>query len=267
MLIGEGDRIPADGVLVAGDVLSVDESLLKGESAPVIRQAATVDKADQEVFAGTLVVRGGAKARVEQTGPRTRFGMIGASLSCGHEELTPLQATTRRLVFYLAIAALLFSSVVFGLYGLMRGDWLQGALTALTVAIALLPEEFPMVLAVFLALGSWRLARHNVLVRRSAVIEALGAATILCVDKTGTLTRNRMTLARAWVDGVLHDLQSQATDCGVQSLLKIAALASAPNAIDPMDRAVLQQVPASKQADEPVQTWPLQPERLAVIQL
>lgn len=173
MLIGEGDRIPADGVLVAGDVLSVDESLLTGESAPVIRQAATVDKADQEVFAGTLVVRGGAKARVEQTGPRTRFGMIGASLSCGHEELTPLQATTRRLVFYLAIAALLFSSVVLGLYGLMRGDWLQGALTALTVAIALLPEEFPMVLAVFLALGSWRLARHHVLVLLDAEEHAL----------------------------------------------------------------------------------------------
>jgi Ca2+-transporting ATPase len=267
MLLAEGERIPADGELVGGDVLSIDESLLTGESAPVDRRPA-LSQGDSEakVFAGTMVVRGSARSLVLQTGSRTRFGAIGASLARTTEELTPLQKTARRLVGYLAVAALVFCVVVFIAYGILRQDWLQGGLTALTVAISLLPEEFPMVLAVFLALGAWRLARHNVLVRRSAAIEALGGATILCVDKTGTLTRNQMKLVRGWHAGSYLELQSPLPKhSAAQSLLKAAAMASAVRPIDPMDRAIAEL--SGPVVDEPVRTWPLRPGRLAVIQL
>ena len=269
ILIGEGERIPADGDLIGGDVLSIDESLLTGELAPVARRPAQgAGDPEAQVFAGTMVVRGAGRVIVRRTAALTKFGAIGASLARGTEEPTPLQKTARRLVAYLAVAALVFCVVVFLAYGLIRSDWLQGGLTALTVAISLLPEEFPMVLAVFLALGSWRLARHNVLVRRSAVIEALGGATILCVDKTGTLTRNQMKLVRIWRDGVACDARpGVANEAGVQALLQTAAMASAVRAVDPMDRAVLELANASEGVEEPVRTWPLRPERLAVIQL
>ena len=112
-----------------------------------------------------------------------------------------LQRTTGALIAKLGVLALAFCGVVAVAYGLLRGDWIGGALSGITLAIALLPEEFPMVLAIFMALGAFRLARHNVLVRRAAVIETLGAATFLCVDKTGTLTENRMALTTVWRDG------------------------------------------------------------------
>jgi Ca2+-transporting ATPase len=269
ILVGEGERIPADAELVGGDVVSIDESVLTGESSPVLRRPRDkTGDAEAQVFAGTMIVGGTGRAIVQQTGPRTRFGAIGASLAGATEELTPLQKTARRLVGYLAVAALLFCVVVFIAYGLLRGDWLQGGLTALTVAISLLPEEFPMVLAVFLALGAWRLARHNVLVRRSAAIEALGGATILCVDKTGTLTRNQMKLVSAWKDGAQFKLDSAAlADSNLRHLLGIAAMASGAGAIDPMDRAILELAAPTQFADEPIRTWPLQTGRLAVIQL
>jgi len=272
MLVQEGERLPADADLLSGDVLTIDESLLTGESVPVLKHpvAAGAAQPESRILAGSMVVRGSGAARVMATGARTRFGQIGASLAGGREELTPLQKTTTRLVGYLAVAAGVFCVVVFAAYGLMRGDWLQGALSALTVAISLLPEEFPMVLAIFLALGAWRLARHNVLVRRSAAIEALGGATILCVDKTGTLTVNKMELARAWVNGRASDLRKGLpADAGVASLLQSAALASAVHGFDPMDRAILASATIGEAADtrEPGRTWPLRPERLAVIQV
>jgi P-type Ca2+ transporter type 2C len=270
VLIGEGERAPADGDLIGGDVLSIDESLLTGESAPVTRRPKLLgaDGGESRIYAGTMIVRGSGRMIVTETGPRTKFGQIGASLAHISEELTPLQKTARRLVGYLAIAALGFCIVVFVAYGLIRNDWLGGGLTALTVAISLLPEEFPMVLAVFLAVGSWRLARHNVLVRRSAVIEALGGATILCVDKTGTLTRNQMQLTKVWTQDRVSDVAPDAAnDPAVAQLLEEAALASAVRAVDPMDRAILKVVSPDRFKDkEPVRTWPLRPERLAVVQ-
>ncbi len=271
VLLEEGERLPADVRLVSGDLLSVDESMLTGESAPVAKHR-TDDPADEtgKLFAGAMIARGGGVAEVIDTGARTVLGKIGASLAAGGEEPTPLQQAAHRVVGYLAIAALAFCVVVFLAYGLLRGDWLMGGLTSITVAISLLPEEFPMVLAVFLALGAWRLARHNVLVRRSAVIEALGGATMLCVDKTGTLTRNRMQLARAWAGDSMHDLDDDRQRAGaVARMLRIAALASARRSLDPMDRAILDLAPQPDDIPShgPDRTWPLKPERLAVIQV
>ncbi|MBK9250995.1 MAG: HAD-IC family P-type ATPase, partial [Proteobacteria bacterium] len=156
---------------------------------------------------------------------------------------------------------------------LVYRDWIAGALAGITLAIALLPEEFPMVLAVFMALGAWRLARRNVLVRRAAVIETLGATTLLCVDKTGTITENRMTVAALWVDGTLHEVENPAVlQQEAMHLAGRAALASAVQPVDPMDRAVREL--AGGFADNtgisgpaPLRTRPLHPDLLAVFQV
>lgn len=263
MVVGEGERLAADAVLCAGDVLTVDEAVLTGESAPVAKQPGE----QAALLAGTLVVGGQGLGLVTATGPRTRFGQIGASLATIVDERTPLQKSAGKLVAILGVAAIAFCGVVFLAYGLLRGDWIEAALAGLTVAIALIPEEFPMVLAVFLALGAWRLARHRVVVRRGAVIESLGAASVLCVDKTGTLTENHMRLARLWTGRETHALEADAVlPPDGAALIQSAALASPRHSIDPLDRAILEHAPPPPQAS-PRRTWPLSKERLAVVQV
>lgn len=210
ILIGEGERVPADAVVLRGDVLAVDESILTGESAPVLKapcSGAPDMEMDPEpgdpssvVFSGTMTTRGQATLLALRTGRSTRLGRIGRSLSAIEQGQTPLQIAMRRVVGWLGAAALGFCVLVAVAYWYFRGDWIEAGLAGLTLAISLTPEEFPMVLVVFLALGSWRLARHNVLARRSAVIETLGAVSMLCVDKTGTLTQNSMEVAALAAD-------------------------------------------------------------------
>jgi Ca2+-transporting ATPase len=285
LLIGEGDRVPADAWLVGGDVLTVEESALTGESAPVSKPPAAAGPPSGEdpvpggattawLFSGTLVVRGQGVARVTRTGARSALGQIGASLAGIVQTPTPLQQTAGRLVGLLGGFALGFCLLVVVTYGLVRGDWIDGILAGITLAIALIPEEFPMVLAVFIALGGWRLARHQVLARRGAVIETLGGATVLCVDKTGTLTENRMRVARLWAAGV-DTVISGPVPAGdpAEGLVLLAALASAVRPVDPMDRAVralAEDVAGGTDGSgqgEPDQVWPLRPDRMAVIQL
>lgn len=225
------------------------------------------------LFGGTLVVRGQGVVKVSRTGARSALGRIGSSLAAIGYEPTPLQKTAGRLVGVLGLVALAFCGLVVVAYGLLRDDWIAGVLAGITVAIALIPEEFPMVLAVFLALGAWRLATHQVLTRRSAVIETLGGATVLCVDKTGTLTENRMELARLWtVEGDFTVDGGKPPAGAAASLLRYAALASAVRPVDPMDKAVHAVSRISGDAEpvagpEPERAWPLRPELLAVIQL
>ena len=274
ILIGEGDRIAADALLATNEVLSIDESSLTGESAPVSKRAATDDEAgDCHLFAGTLVVRGQGAARVIRTGSNSALGKIGRSLADIDQGPTPLQKAAGRLVGFLGLFALAFCALVSIVYGLLRDDWIDGVLAGVTIAIALIPEEFPMVLAVFLALGAWRLATHNVLVRRSAIIETLGGATMLCVDKTGTLTENRMRLTRVWADARAHDVSPAAhLPAPAQRLIGYAALASNVRPVDPMDRAIRDALsegaPAFDIAEaEPLRSWPLRPELMAVVLL
>jgi Ca2+-transporting ATPase len=284
ILTGEGQRLPADGALVAGDVLSVDESALTGESAPVSKrpllatetydpEAAPGAEAGPNLFRGTLIVRGQAVVRVGSTGARTALGRIGVSLAAIQEEPTPLQKTAGRLIALLGAMAIAFCGLVALAYGLLRQDWVGGVLAGITVAIALIPEEFPMVLAIFMALGAWRLATHKVLVRRSAVIEALGGATVLCVDKTGTLTENRMRVARLWSEGQAFPMGGHPPPSGgaAASLLRFAGLASAVRPVDPMDKAVREALSAGGKADQPgavlERSWPLRPDLMAVVQV
>jgi Ca2+-transporting ATPase len=282
LLIGEGERLPADGLLVGGDVLSVDESTLTGESAPVAKHPArTIQDLHVEaspgaetgpfVFGGAMVVGGQGVVKVSRTGAASALGRIGSSLAAIGDEPTPLQKSAGRLVGLLGLVALAFCALVAVAYGLLRDDWIGGALAGITVAIALIPEEFPMVLAIFLALGAWRLATHHVLARRSAVIETLGGATVLCVDKTGTLTENRMEIARLWTAEGDFGVDGGKPPPGAADLLRYAALASAVRPVDPMDKAVhalrRNAVVSEPLAGEPERAWPLRPELLAVIQV
>jgi Ca2+-transporting ATPase len=239
LLLREGDRVPADARLVETHGLALDESLLTGESVPVDKSAST-DGAGSSVYGGTLVVRGTALAEVVATGPRSEMGRIGASLARIEPGRTRLEEETARVVRVIAGVALVLCIAVAFLYMALRGDPLAGILAGLTLAMALLPEEFPVVLTVFLALGAWRISHHGVLTRRMPAIEMLGATTVLCCDKTGTLTENRMSVAQTWFDGQWHARGEPGADA---ALLEAAALACEPSPFDPMERALLDAAP------------------------
>jgi len=244
-LLSEGDRVPADGVLLDCVNLSVDESALTGESVPVRKAPAPTrdgmgppgGDGTPWIFSGTLVVRGRGLALVQRTGPATELGRIGTALRTIEPEQTPLQREVDRLVRVVAVIGLAAAALVVVLYGLTRGSWLGGVLAGIAVAMAMLPEEFPVVLTVFLALGAWRMSQRHVLTRRPAVVEALGSATVVCVDKTGTLTMNAMTVRELVVDGRVASLGDGPLPEEFHALAEFLALASPVDPFDPMDKA------------------------------
>ncbi len=250
--IAEGDRIPADALVRRNMNLNVDESLLTGESMPVRKRAAPDLHRLQRpggdnlasLFAGTLATSGQAIAEVLATGARTELGKIGGALKRIGPETTPLQKETGRVVRVLAAAGLIACAVVVIVYSLTRGAdwraWKDGLLAGISLAMAVIPEEFPVILTVFLALGAWRISRHRVLTRRMPAIETLGAATVLCVDKTGTLTENQMTLKLLVTEAerVAVAAGGSALAESHEILLHTAALASKSEPFDPMERAL-----------------------------
>ncbi len=247
MLLKDGDRVPADGVVVDSMYLLVDESLLTGESVPVrktkwdgVTPIGRPGGEDQPfVYSGTLVVQGHGYASVVGTGLRTEMGKIGKALKGLEPEDSLLQRDTRKLVRNIALLSFLLSVVVIVAYGLTKGDWLHGLLAGLTLAMAIIPEEFPVVLTVFLALGAWRISKNKVLTRRVAALETLGAATVLCVDKTGTLTQNRMTVKKIYADSDFHDVGAEGPlPEKFHEVMEYSVLASMKDAFDPMERAI-----------------------------
>lgn len=231
--LGEGDRVPADARLLEATDLHADESLLTGESTPVHLDPAAVEVAQRTARAGTLVVRGHGIAIVSATGADTDVGRIGAMLGVLKPGPTPMQVEIRRLVRWFVVLGLVSCLAVAGAYGLTRGDWLHALLAGLTLAMANIPEEFPVILMVFLALGAWRMARRRALVRRTPAIEALGAISVLCADKTGTLTENRMTVAARSTAG-----SARTGVDAPQALLAVAARAGRADSWDPMEVAL-----------------------------
>lgn len=247
LLIAEGDRVAADAVLLECNDFSADESLLTGESVPVRKMAASGKVEDMAppgeqsshfVYAGTMVTQGKGVARVLATGARTEMGKIGLAIRSVDEEKTPLQQEVSHLVRNFAlICAVLFVVLVLS-YGWMRGAWLEGLLAGITMAMAILPEEFPVVLTVFLALGAWRISRNKVLTRRLPAVETLGAASVLCVDKTGTLTENRMSVSRLYANGQILEIgKNGALPEAFHALLEFGILASEIDPFDPMEKA------------------------------
>ena len=247
-LLAEGDRVPADAVLLDSMNFSVDESALTGESVPVRKAALKTEPASAPmgrpggdgtpwVFSGTLVVKGHGLALVKATGAGTELGRIGTALKTIEPERTPLQREIDRLVRLIAVLGLGAAAVVVVVYGLTRGHWLDGVLAGIATAMAMLPEEFPVVLAVFLALGAWRMSQQHVLTRRPPVIETLGSATVVCVDKTGTLTMNSMTVRELILDGQTHVLDAQPLPEAFHAIAEFSVLASPVDPFDPMDKA------------------------------
>lgn len=247
VILAEGDRVPADGVLVEAINLCIDESTLTGESVAVSKSADGVETAmglpggdgTPWVFSGTLVVRGHGAARVLATGAATALGRIGGELRTLESPRTRLQREFDRLVWVFAGVGVLAAIAVIVIYGLTRGNWLEAGLAGITTAMALLPEEIPVVFSLFLALGAWRMSKVRVLTRRPPVIETLGSATVVCVDKTGTLTRNAMTVREIGVGDETHVLDGKGMSANLDQVVSIAASACPVEGVDPMDRAFL----------------------------
>ena len=245
IVLAEGDRVPADARLLQAADLSADESLLTGEAVPVRKAVGAADAAarpggeDQPlVFSGTLIVRGTALAEVTATGARSEIGKIGTSLDQLETGTPHLQRQMRTLVMAFALIGGAVAVLVVALYGWLRGDWLDGVLAGIAVGMAMLPEEFPMVLAVFMAMGAWRISKARVLTRRASAIESLGAASVLCTDKTGTLTENRMTIAALHLpDGKSFDVGKDPVPDAFRELGAAGVMASAPEPYDPMEKA------------------------------
>jgi len=259
LVVAEGDRVPADAILIECSNISVDESLLTGESVPVRKISGTPDQISDisqhipvqpggndlaNIFSGTLVVQGRGVARVRATGVNSEIGKIGKVLYEVKTESSPLQkeinVLVRRLAFIGAATCLVFVLI----YGFSRHDWLNGLLSGITLAMSVLPEEYPLVLTVFLAMGAWRISKHRILTRRIPTVEALGSTTVLCVDKTGTLTLNRMSVQALVVHTafeykicMVENNPSELPE-SFHELLEFAVLASEPSPFDPMEKAI-----------------------------
>ncbi len=289
VVLAEGDRVPADATIVESEDLLVDESLLTGESVPVHKSGKLHSDANQgalrggddspNVFAGSLIVRGSGIAEVTATGAKSEIGKIGQSLGTLEMEPPRLQAQMNRIVRIFGLVGGVVTILAVALYGALRGHWLDALLGGIALGMSMLPQEFPVVLAVFMAMGALRISRARVLTRRAAAIEALGSATVLCTDKTGTLTENKMTITELWrADGQALRLD-RSGDASIpeafQGLIHIGVLASARQPFDPMEKAFHELTRKSAPETEwPggcslefVHTYGLRPDLLAVTQV
>lgn len=251
LILSEGDRVPADATVIGCLNLSADESLLTGESVSVRKSETTkvhseISKPGGDdlpfVYSSTLIVQGHGIVEVTSTGMHTEIGKIGKALQALEQEETLLQKETGKLVRNFAIVGLCLCTTVIVFYGIINSNWLNGLLAGITLAMAILPEEFPVVLTIFLALGAWRISLKQVLTRHVPAVETLGAATVLCVDKTGTLTLNRMALAKLFSNNQFHDLKTVSDDKildeNFHELIEFSMLASQTDPFDPMEKAI-----------------------------
>lgn len=247
VLINEGDRIPADGILISANDLQIDESLLTGESLPVFKKSTedTHLSVSQEnntvcVYSGTMVVQGQGILLVRATGKNTTIGRIGTSLQLLESEPSPLQNQVHKLVSIFAALGIIISVLLVLVLGLIEGDWLKASLSGIALAMSLLPEEFPVILTIFPALGAWRLSKRNVLTRKISAIETLGSISVLCVDKTGTITENAMRVTEVWVNGNTYNIDyslSETMPKEIHNLIEFSILASEILPFDPMEKA------------------------------
>ena len=248
LVLSEGGRVAADGRILRSDHLEIDESLLTGESAPVEKNHSSQTPELALVFAGTFIVRGQGLAQVLATGNRSQMGQIGLALGQTDLARSPLQEQTARLVKVLATLVGLLCVVMVLTLGLRNGQWLPAMLSGIALAMSILPEEYSVVLTLFPAMGAHRLSREGVLTRHINAIETLGATSVLCTDKTGTLTQNRMAVRSLAVSStgkptaipsaiLRWSSTSTSLDSPFHPLLEHAILASAPQPFDPMEIA------------------------------
>jgi Ca2+-transporting ATPase len=234
VMLGEGESFPADGLIVSGESLQVDESALTGEAMPVHKRAIDdLGSGDAEVSvdsiywgsAGTRLLTGRGSLRIIYTGANTLYGQIVRSARAGSFERTPLQIAIGALVSVLVVVAIFLCIALAGIRYYQGYGLLDAILSAVTLAIAALPEEFPVVFTFFLGVGVYRLAQRQALVRRAVVVENIGRVTCICTDKTGTLTEGQLQLAHVLADAAVTD----------DFVVTIAASAARPNSGDPLD--------------------------------
>jgi Ca2+-transporting ATPase len=266
--VNEGDRIPADAILISGDYISSDESLLTGEAIPVDK------KKDSLLFAGATIVRGQGIALVKAIGVQTEIGKIGKSIQTTQAEGTNLEKQTNHLVKSVTWVAALLCVMVVVVYALSRGNWLEGSLVGLSLAMAIMPNELPAVLAIFMALGAWRLSQRRVLTRKLSAVENLGSVTVLCVDKTGTLTLNQMAIQKVYSQGRYVDILNSnisSLDEEFHEAIEFGILASRKDPYDPMELAFVSAGSKFLQGTEHLhhdwsltKEYPLSPELLSI---
>lgn len=251
IVLAEGDRVPADALLLSSSNLCIDESVLTGESLAAtktalttVSSASTLKDVDRicRLFAGTLVIQGNGIARVQLTGVNTELGHIGKVLFAIEKQWTRVEKESAQVVRIIAFASIFIGIFLTSWMGVVRNEWQQGVLVGLTFAMAIIPEELPIVMNIFLSVGAWRLAKVQVLTRHIPAIEALGSATVLCVDKTGTLTQNKMALSQVYSAGATFELTSFMPPMPEKfhEVLEYAILASHQNSNEPMDVAIMQ---------------------------
>lgn len=248
VVLQEGDRVPADAMVLKNNNLLADESLLTGESVPVgkreWREGDIIFMPGGDdlplVYSGSMIVQGNGLVKVIATALNTEIGKIGKALDTLKEEPTQLKKEMGTLVKRLTIVGIILCILVIAIYTLTRGDLLKGFLAGITLAMAMLPEEFPVVLTIFLALGAWRMSKKSVLTRKPAAIETLGSATVLCTDKTGTLTQNRMSVTRLYNGTDFYSIVTgDSFPEQYHEIIEYGILSSQVNPFDPMERAII----------------------------
>lgn len=248
IILQEGDRVPADAVVLSALNLMIDESLLTGESLPVrknVRDGLEGDSApggehSYKVYSGTLISQGSGIAEVTETGVETEMGKIGKTLQSIEDVDSLLKKEIGKIVKIFAVLGIVSCVALIGIHYSMNGDLLNAFLAGLTLSMSMLPEEFPVVLLIFLTLGAWRISKSQVLTRNSQSIETLGATSVLCVDKTGTLTFNKMELTDLVSLSEKFELnipEVNLKEAG-REILKFAKLSSKRNAFDPLEKEI-----------------------------
>ncbi len=273
LVLEQGDRVAADALLVEAHDFQADESLLTGEAHPVHKKVGPAAAAHRPggdgqpyIYSGSLVTRGSGIACTIATGASSEIGKIGQSLATLDPEPPRLRIETARIVKLSALGGGAVALLVVALYGLLRGDWMQAVLAGIATGMSMLPEEFPVVLTIFMAMGAWRIGKVRVLTRQSAAIETLGSATVLCTDKTGTLTENRMAVSQVWLaSGQTTEVRpSVETPDAFHAILETSILASAAVPVDPMEVALHATAPPMPSEYNQVHSYGLRPELLAM---
>lgn len=237
VVVAEGQLVPADGVVKQLNDFSVNESILTGESFSVTKDVESTD--NNSVFSGTLTESGQCVFEVTAIGENTKLGELGKSIHNIQKGKTPLQKQINTFVKWMALAGGIIFLIIWGINYIKSRDVLDSLLKGLTIAMSVLPEEIPVALATFMALGAWRLMKMGIIVKETSTVEALGAATVLCTDKTGTITENRMELYQVYdfmADKILTQGNWKSTSAG--NLVSTAMWASESVPFNPMEKAL-----------------------------
>ena len=273
LVLEQGDRIAADALLLEAHDFQADESLLTGEAHPVHKKVGPAEAAHRPggdgqpyIYSGSLVTRGSGMASTIATGALSEIGKIGQSLATLDPEPPRLRIETAQIVKLSAMGGGAVALLVVILYGVLRDDWMQATLAGITTGMSMLPAEFTVVLTIFMAMGAWRIGKARVLTRRSAAIETLGSATILCTDKTGTLTENRMAVSQVWLaSGKTSEIRAGVeTPDQFHAILETSILASAAIPSDPMEVALHETAPPVPAGYRQIHSYGLRPELLAM---